>query len=59
MKRVMKSLKYFNDWKIVSLMVSGLNFPGAFLYFYFCKNWVLETNQVVCEYKIPRHIESI
>lgn len=40
-------------------MVSGLNFPGAFLYFYFCKNWVLETSQVVHDYKNPRHIETI
>lgn len=59
MERVMKSLKYFHNRKTVSLMVSDLNFLEQFLYFYFCKNWVLETIQVVHGYRIPRHIEAI
>lgn len=55
----MKSLKYFHNRKTVSLMVSDLNFLEHVLYFYFCKNWVLETIQVVRGYRIPRHIEAI
>lgn len=60
MKKVMKSLRYFSNWKILSLMVNDLNFLEHFpLLFYLSKNSILEVSQVVHEYRNPRHIETI